>query len=557
MLPLPDLLHLEPRPEPDSGFLKELLETSFLGGDVGTKLDGALAETAAVAATWEPEHFVSELFLDDFISGCLSIELEDGPRPVHAKFLHRVLSAPPTDLESVRFRQEIVRELEGDAAMLGRVQALHAELFRLLAFFKAPKKWDRLDYASFRLDTLRKARDIVTAMIDGFGEARSGLRRLHEVGLEIRASREFRILAALLDYEGHLATLDLEVRIGADGRLRDVAVREVRENAGNPFHRGPWRRWIDLARLWLRRYSIDSGELVNRVILDVYLKISPAIRALLQVMGHLEVYLTTLSFARLAESRGLAVSLAEIGDHDGVELEELFNPLLLRHEGIAVPTSIVHHSKAPVTVITGPNSGGKTRLLQAVGLAQLLAQSGLYAPARSARLPLVDGLFAALSIRDEADQTEGHLGTELLRVRTLFERAPRRSLILLDELCSGTNPSEAIEIFSMVLRLLRRLHPVAYITTHFLDFAQELERQPPIPGLEFLQVEVADDRTSTYQFVPGVAATSLASTTAERLGVTFDELARTIDERQDVDDDRRGGEPEPEPLVPQTAVEPV
>ena len=83
----------------------------------------------------------------------------------------------------------------------------------------------------------------------------------------------------------------------------------------------------------------------------------------------------------------------------------------------------------------------------------------------------------------------------------------------------------------MVLRLLRKLSPQAFITTHFLDIAKDLEEAPPIDELEFLQVEIDEQQASTYQFVPGVATTSLAVGTAQRLGVDFERLAASIEQR--------------------------
>src|SRR6185312_1532824 len=128
------------------------------------------------------------------------------------------------------------------------------------------------------------------------------------------------------------------------------------------------------------------------------------------------------------------------------------------------------------------------------------------------------------------DQSEGRLGMELLRIRALFEELGPGAMVILDELCSGTNPSEGEEIFELVIRLLARLRPQAFITTHFLTFAARLARERSIAGLAFLQVELDPSHKPTYQFVPGVATTSLASHAATRLGVTRDELDRLIDQ---------------------------
>ena len=81
------------------------------------------------------------------------------------------------------------------------------------------------------------------------------------------------------------------------------------------------------------------------------------------------------------------------------------------------------------------------------------------------------------------------------------------------------------------MRLLKRIKPVAFVTTHFLDFAQQLSAKPSSNGLAFLQAEVDRERGATYRFIRGVATTSLAVGTAERLGMTFDELERRLSER--------------------------
>jgi DNA mismatch repair protein MutS2 len=219
-----------------------------------------------------------------------------------------------------------------------------------------------------------------------------------------------------------------------------------------------------------------------------------------------------------------------VGPDEQRELDGLFNPLLLLSGIQPVPCRLRSAKLASTVLVTGPNSGGKTRLLQAVALAQLLAQSGLFIPARSGKLALVPGLVVSLIQETKIDQAEGRLGMELLRIRELFERLPPGAMVLLDELCSGTNPSEGEEIFELVLGMLSRLRPQAFITTHFLAFAARLGREQKIPDLGFLQVELDADRRATYQFVPGVAETSLAGQAAERLGVTGEQLLALIEE---------------------------
>jgi DNA mismatch repair protein MutS2 len=258
-----------------------------------------------------------------------------------------------------------------------------------------------------------------------------------------------------------------------------------------------------------------------------------AIVPLVQLFGELEFYLGALGLAEQAKDAGLSMALPTIvspGEAPAPRaLEGLFNPLLLAHGVKPVPCSIELDRHAVTTLITGPTSGGKTRLLQTLGLTQLLAQSGLLVPAKSGTIALVPGLVMSLIEEARSDQAEGRLGTELVRIRELFERLPPGAMVILDELCSGTNPSEGEEIFELVVEILGRLEPQAFITTHFLLFAARLEREKAIPDLRFLQVELGPEQRPTYQFVPGVATTSLAGHAAARLGVTRDELISLVE----------------------------
>ena len=531
MIPVPDLLHPRARLGLDGEALAELLEAAFLGGGAaGPELDQNLSAGGPDTSTWRAEFFRDELFLDDLVADCCKVAVNGRELPVNQVFLRHALAQAPCDLEGVRFRQQIVRELEADPELLVKTHDLYGQLFSLLSLFKAPMRRAKLDVTLFRLEILEVARRAVEFMEREYAGCASGLRRLHEAAVEIRASPEHERLEALLDFDNHLARLRFRIRVGADGRVKDLVLEDLAENVKNPFYRGPWRRLRERLAALRRGYEFTNRELLNRVVHAVFDGIGDWLKPLLQLLGHLAFYLTAFSFRERAEALGLEVSLAEVAGDGPLELEGLFNPLLFR-QGTPVPCSLATDSDDAIVIITGPNSGGKTRLLQAVGIAQLLGQSGLYVPASRARLPLVDGLFASSTEGASVDQREGRLGTELLRIRALFGGIGSRSLVLMDELCSGTNPSEATRIVLMVLDLLREVRPVALITTHFLDFGRQLAREPPVPGLQFLQVAMADDESSTYQFVPGVAPTSLAAATARRLGVNREELSRLLHRR--------------------------
>lgn len=523
-IPFPDILNHAPcRPGSDAE-LDELLELTFLGKESRRALHEGVYRGNLPPSDWDAAHFAADLFVAELVETCFRVETPRRSGPVHRDFLLRLLSHPPRDPETVALRHGVLRELIGDPAMHAKAADAHDDLRGLLDLLKAMRTDGRINTPAFRLDILTHLRAAIDRLARDFADSRSGLARLHEAAVAMQASGAYATLAALLDHEANLALVNLDVRVGADGRLRALAVRALSENSGNPFYHPPWRRWASFLRLRLRRYDLHAAELVDQLILSVYGRIAPLLRTLLQVICQLEAYLGALGFAAIAGERGLAVCLPEMAAGAAPRLDALFNPLLLRAPARPVPCTIGLGDGAAVVLVTGPNSGGKTRLLQAVGIAHLLGQCGLFVPCQKARLPLARGLFVSLVEPGGADAVEGRLGGELLRIRTLFASTPPRAVVLLDELCSGTNPSEAIEIVSMVLRLLVELRPVAFVTTHFLDFARRLAEDRLVPGLTFLQVEVDDRQLSTYQFIPGVATTSMAAGTARRLGVTFEEL---------------------------------
>jgi DNA mismatch repair protein MutS2 len=530
-VPLPDLLSPTKGAGPEIETLLSLLELAFLGRASAGEIDRELDAMSAGSTSWVAENYADDLFLSEFVKSCFRIRIEDQQYSPHRGFLERVLASPPSEIETIRFRQAIFRELEERTDVRRSVDRLLAGVLRFLTLLRASRDDARLEPTRFRFDVLRAFRSVIDLMGEEFEGAGSGLQRLHTVGRRVQDSQAYSRMVALLDHHDGMASIELAAVVGADGRLRRLEIVKLREQKRNPFYRRPLKRWWDRLRITFHRYSLTGGELVERMVMGVFQDVAPAMARVVQLVCHLELYAASRTFAMEARNRGLEVCLPELSKGAILEVEQLFNPLLLSLTDRPVPTNLVMTGPFPIMLITGPNSGGKTRLLQALGILQVLSQSGLYAPCAAAHLPLANGLFASIIELDRADQAEGRLGTEMMRLRTLFETVPAGSMVLLDELCSGTNPSEAIEIVDIVLRLLRQIEPTAFVTTHFLDYADRMQREPTVADLGFLQAEIEEDRGATFRFTPGVATTSLAVGTARRLGVTFDELERDLGKR--------------------------
>jgi DNA mismatch repair protein MutS2 len=531
-----DLLHPEPRRSIEGSALGQALTFAFATG--GTAEDFARLLNAAKVApsSFRPDCFARDLFVHDLIARCVVLRIGNRDRLLHRSKLVRELSHPPRDVATVHFRQRILAELIEKPELRSAMERAWVQISELVTRLEASDRGKRYDAIARRIDILRDVKHTLDLLDERFASAESGLSRVAELGREVRESKGYRDLKDLLDHEGHLATVDLRVRLAQDGRLRSFEIIQTRENRKNPLYLGPVRRLLARLTMALRGYRLRDTELMGQLANHAFDGVQDAVVALLELALGFEFYLAALSLRDRALAAGLAMCLPELlleADRTGddIELSALFNPLLLLEPRPPKPCDIRLGARALV-VITGPNSGGKTRLLEAVGLAQLLGQAGMFVPAKSARLRFRDGLFVSLIQETTAEQQEGRLGTELLRIRRMFERLDFNSLVILDELCSGTNPSEGEGIFELVVGLLAELEPQAFITTHFLEFAARLSRDRPVAGLEFLQVELDRNNDPTYGFVPGVAPTSLAGRTAERLGVTREALLALVQDKK-------------------------
>lgn len=532
----PDLLEPVPRLRVDARLFSETLTFAFATGSSPEAFERVLKSYSPGTSSFDPELFARDLFVKDLVARCLCHSGEKRDRyPLLQRPLFALLSHPSTEVATLSFRHQVLRALIEQPEQARALEQGWAELRYLFELFQGGERARHGAAVLRRLDILRAFRSTLDKLRIAFEGATGPLARVRSFAQAVQKSDAWSHLDSLLDYENNLATVDVRVRLGHDGEIRTFSIQRVEENQTNPWYVSPLRRLLSRLSLMFRGLHLRSSELLGRLVESVFDELQDVWLLLYQLMLDFEVYLAALRFRALAKSKGLEVTLPELLPGDDAararsRFDRLFNPFLLLEAGAPVPCDIEHGERA-ITIITGPNSGGKTRLLQAVGLTQLLAQAGLFVPARSARLSIRSGMFVSLVQHAEADQSEGRLGTELLRIRRLFESLPLGGLAILDELCSGTNPTEGEEIFELLIELLGELRPAAFISTHFLGLAARLERDRPV-DLTFLEVELGPSGKATYRFTPGVAKTSLARGVAERLGVTRDSLRALLDSRR-------------------------
>lgn len=532
--PIPDLLNADPIASLDPAQVIPELLTAFGTGDGNRDLNRLHDGARICATTWGGSSFRRGLYIDVLLSHCMPVRIGELQPTLNRERLVRLLENPPADPRTRETRRAVLSELAADPTARRAFERIYRRLYDLRIQLQGIDNVGYWDSRTRRFTVLSSIREIIEDLRTAFAHAKSELTRLTAYATHVAATPEYRYLRDLVQYENRLSDVQFRMRIGSDGRMRKFEIVQIRENRANPFYRAPLRRLFSKFTLWFRGYQIGASGLLDEWLEEVFRRISPHLPALFELLVDQEFFLAALAFREQCEAWDLAVSFPEVVDSDTpadqLFMRGLFNPLLFTQRVRPVPSEIVGSALGTKTILTGPNSGGKTRLLQALGLVQILGECGMWAPVAEARIARANGLFVSLIEEGSVDQAEGRLGKELLRIRTLFESARVGVLVILDELCSGTNPSEGEEIFRLVLSLLDGLDARAVIATHFLDFARRLAseaRDDSNLRLEFLQVHARPDHQPTYQFCPGVAHTSMARQIAERLGVT-DSILRAL-----------------------------
>lgn len=535
--PIPDLLYAEPSCRLDPRLVTQGVAFAFAVGEGGELLQSALDQAKLGRSTFDAAHFGDDLFLQELVRTCFVVQIAGRTYTPNRHNLVRVLAHPPADPASCATRRDILSELTNKPALRTDLEKSYAELFTFREYLNTQSSGSAPEQHQHRVDVLRALKTALEGLSQRFEGATSALSRVRAFAQQIVARKEWDNLVRLLRHEDGMADVDLRLRVGSDGSVRGFSLTHVQEHKSR-FYQSPLTRFWTRVVLFVRGYRFAELEIMARLLDDVFAPFEQDVVMLLQLLQDAELYLGALGFRDLCESRGLAVCIPEIvapatdTRHAERDLRGLFNPLLLSDRGAPKPCDLHSARHDAIVLLTGPNSGGKTRVLQAIAITQLLAQGGLFVPARFARVAWTRGMFVSLHHEITASQKEGRLGTELLRIRALFEDLTPGDLVVFDELCSGTNPSEAEAIIRLVLELLSELNPQVFVTTHFLDFAAALAHNPHVKRLQFLRAALDERNRPTYMFVDGVAHSALAAETAARLGVTLEELASLVARRK-------------------------
>ena len=188
-----------------------------------------------------------------------------------------------------------------------------------------------------------------------------------------------------------------------------------------------------------------------------------------------------------------------------------------------VPFDLVLAPDECTVLVSGPNTGGKTVLIKAVGLLCLMAQSGIIPPlGPQSTLPIFTGVFADIGDRQSIAASLSTFSAHVAVLRDILEHAGAGSLVLLDEIGSGTDPAEGGALATAVLQTLTRRRAVTLATTHLGALKQLAAETVGIVNAS-LQFD-GETLTPTYRLLKGVPGRSYGLAIARRLGIAGDVL---------------------------------
>jgi DNA mismatch repair protein MutS2 len=274
----------------------------------------------------------------------------------------------------------------------------------------------------------------------------------------------------------------------------------------------------------IRELEGEEAEEVDRVLRELCDQLRPHAETLLASLEALVELDALYARARYADAFGCAAVRLRAPEA-GFRVHDGRHPLLLAQGGRVVPFDLEMLPAEHTLLVSGPNTGGKTVLLKALGLLSTMVQSGIPAPAaKESELALYDDVFADVGDEQSIEASLSTFSAHLKNLAEILRSAGPRCLVLIDELGSGTDPLEGAALGGAILEALTTRGTSTVATTH-LGALKELASQ--VPGIVNASLEFdAAALAPTYRVIKGIPGRSYGLSIARRLALPAEVLER-------------------------------